>query len=86
MDPRLDATAQAELVRSGEVSARELVEGAIERVEALNPELNAVIHERFEQALAEGPAPTVRSGACPSRSRTWPATRRATPTTRACAS
>jgi amidase len=55
MDPRLDATAQAELVRSGEVSPRELVEEAVRRVEALNPELNAVIHERFEQALAEEP-------------------------------
>ena len=32
----LDATAQAALVRRGEVSAAELVEGAIERVEALN--------------------------------------------------
>ena len=56
MDPRLDATAQAELVRSGEVSPRELVEGAIERVEALNGELNAVIHPLFEKALATEPA------------------------------
>src|SRR3954454_19388060 len=59
MDPHLDATAQAELVRSGEVSPRELVEGAIERIEALNPELNAVIHPLFETALeteaADGP-------------------------------
>jgi amidase len=56
MDPHLDATAQAELVRSGEVSARELVEGAIERVEALNDDLNAVIHPLFEEALATEPA------------------------------
>ena len=49
----LDATAQAELVRSGAVSAPELVEGAIERIERLNPELNAVIHELFDRARAE---------------------------------
>ncbi len=49
----LDATAQAELVRSGEASALELVDDAIARVEKLDPELNAVIHPRFEQARAE---------------------------------
>jgi amidase len=46
---RLDATAQAELVRSGEASASELVESAIARIEALNPELNAVIHPLYEE-------------------------------------
>jgi Asp-tRNA(Asn)/Glu-tRNA(Gln) amidotransferase A subunit family amidase len=39
----LDATAQAELVRRREVQALELVEAAIERIERLNPKLNAVI-------------------------------------------
>ena len=82
MDPRLDATGQAELVRSGEVSPRELAEAAIGRVEALNGELNAVIHPLFEKALETEPR-TARSGACRSWSRTSPATRRATPTTRA---
>jgi amidase len=48
----LDATAQAELVRSGEVSARELVESAIERIEAVNPQLNAVVTPMYERALA----------------------------------
>lgn len=38
----LDAIAQASLVRSGEISALELVDAAIARVEALNPALNAV--------------------------------------------
>ena len=52
----MDATAMAELVRSGEVSPRELTEAAIERIEALNPELNAVIHPLFEKALATEPA------------------------------
>lgn len=52
-DTFLDATAQAELVRTGRASALELVDDAIERVEKLNPELNAVIHPRFEQARSE---------------------------------
>jgi len=49
----LDATAQAELVRSGELEARELVESAIERIEKIDPQINAVIHRRFERALDE---------------------------------
>lgn len=49
----LDATAQAELVRSGEASPVELAEAAIARVEATNGEVNAVIHELFEEGLAE---------------------------------
>ena len=56
MGPHLDATAQADLVRSGEVTSQELVEGAIERIEALNGELNAVIHPLFEEALATSAA------------------------------
>ena len=48
----LDATAQAELVRSGEASPAELAEAAIERIEELNPQINAVIHEFFEDGLA----------------------------------
>jgi len=47
---RLDATAQAELVRSGEVSPLELVEAAINNIEKLNGELNAVIHPLFDRA------------------------------------
>ena len=50
---RLDATGQAELVRTGQASPTELVDAAIARIEAINPQLNAVIHERFEQARAE---------------------------------
>lgn len=52
-DAFLDATAQAELVRSGQASPLELVDAAIERIERVNPQLNAVIHERFDQARAE---------------------------------
>ncbi|WP_219462481.1 amidase [Nonomuraea rhizosphaerae] len=50
---RSDATEQAHAVQQGKVSARELVEGAIARVQAHNPDLNAVIYPRFERALAE---------------------------------
>jgi amidase len=49
----LDATAQAELVRAKVVSPLELVHHAIARVETLNPQLNAVISPRFENARAE---------------------------------
>ena len=45
----LDATAQAELVRTKEIQAVELVEAAIERIENLNPRLNAVITPMYEQ-------------------------------------
>jgi amidase len=47
---RLDAVAQAELVRRGEVSPRELVEASIARIEKLDPSLNAVILPAFERA------------------------------------
>ena len=46
----LDLTAQAELVRRGEVRARELVEAAIARIERVNPDLNAVVTPLFERA------------------------------------
>ncbi|MES1942680.1 amidase [Salinisphaera sp. PC39] len=46
----LDATAQAQLVRDGEASARELVDAAIGRIERLDPALNAVAATGFEQA------------------------------------
>ena len=49
----LDATAQAELVRAGEASPRELIDAAITRIEAVNPKLNAVIRTRFDEARAE---------------------------------
>src|SRR5437764_1879974 len=49
----LDATAQAELVRTGQLSPLELVEAAIARIEKVDPELNAVIHHRFDAAVQE---------------------------------
>lgn len=49
----LDATAQAQGLREGDFSPRELLEAAIERVERLDPQLNSVIHPDFEWALAQ---------------------------------
>ena len=48
----LDATAQADLVRTGAASARELIDAAIARIERDNPALNAVITPLFEKARA----------------------------------
>jgi amidase len=53
----LDATAQAELVQTGAVSAGELVDAAIERIERVDGRINAVIHPRFDKARAEAAGP-----------------------------
>jgi amidase len=61
----LDATAQAELVRQKEVTAAEMVDAAIGRVERLNPELNAVItplYERAQEAAATAAVDTPFAG------------------------
>ena len=52
-DAFLDATAQAELVRSGEVSPTDLVELAIKRIESVDPDINSIIIPLFEKGLAE---------------------------------
>lgn len=44
------------LVGSGQMSARDLVTASINRIEAINPILNAVITTRFEAALTEADA------------------------------
>jgi amidase len=49
----LDATAQAELVARGQASPLEMVDAAIERIEAVNPMINAVIYRRYDAARAE---------------------------------
>ncbi len=49
----LDATAQADLVRTGRASPLELVDASITRIEKLDHELNAVIHQRFDRAREE---------------------------------
>jgi amidase len=55
----LDATAQADLVRRKEVKPIELVNAAIERIERLNPTINAVITPMYDLAIkaASGPLP-----------------------------
>ncbi len=46
----LDALGQAELVRKKEITALELVDAAIRRIEGLNPKINAVVTPLFDQA------------------------------------
>lgn len=57
-----DAVDMARLVKNKEVTPEELLETAIERTEALNPKLNAVVYKMYDQAreaiqagLPEGP-------------------------------
>jgi amidase len=54
---------QAELVRSGEVSSRELVELYLERIERLQPELNCFSKVMAERALADAQQADARRGA-----------------------
>lgn len=48
----LDAVALVDALRTGKVSRPELVEAAIARTQAVNPDLNGLAHENFDQALA----------------------------------
>ncbi|EHI69555.1 amidase [Streptococcus ictaluri] len=48
-----DASEMAQAVRQGHVSPQELVEDAIEKAKRLNPSLNAITSQRFEEALKE---------------------------------
>jgi len=52
-----DALGLAALVRDGEVSASELVETCIARIEAVNPKINAVVHTLYQQARAMAESP-----------------------------
>ncbi|MCV9909350.1 amidase [Brucella sp. HL-2] len=45
-----DGIAIAELISKGEISATEVLEASIERIERLNPQLNAVVHAHFDLA------------------------------------
>ncbi len=53
----LDATASAELVRTGQATPRELVDAAIARIERSNAELGAVIVPLYESARAAADRP-----------------------------
>ncbi|NQJ68179.1 amidase [Streptococcus suis] len=48
-----DATAMAQAVNQKQVSAKELVQETIDRIENLNPTLNAVVSKQYEEALKE---------------------------------
>ena len=56
---RCDGMAQAELVRSGELTPLELLEAAIRRIEATNPAVNAVVGTMYDEArhVASGELP-----------------------------
>ena len=47
-----DALGLAELVRTRQVTATELVEEAIRRIDAHNPSVNAVVYTMYDQARA----------------------------------
>ena len=49
----LAATALAQLIAQGDVTSEEVVEAHIQRIEAVNPALNAVVVQRFGEARAE---------------------------------
>ncbi|MEO1291618.1 MAG: amidase family protein [Pseudomonadota bacterium] len=51
-----DAREMASRVHSGALSARDAVAASIARIERLNSDLNAVVSERFDKALAEADA------------------------------
>ena len=52
-----DALSLAELVRTKQVTPRELVSACIARIEELNPRLNAVVHRMYDRALKQSDAP-----------------------------
>ena len=58
----LDATAQADLVRTGQASPSDLVEAAIARLDEVNPALNAVIHDLRDRARAEAMSASLPDG------------------------
>ena len=53
----LDAVGVAELIRSGDVSAREVTEAAIVRAQNVNPRLNGIQLATFDQALKDSDRP-----------------------------
>ncbi len=52
----LGAVEQAELVRDGQLSARELVQASLEQIEQINPIVNAFVAVSAKRALAEADA------------------------------
>jgi amidase len=58
----MDATEQAALVRAGDVHPTELVTAAVERIEQMNPTLNAVVSQWFDEALGWAADPDLPGG------------------------
>ena len=60
-----EATALAALIRTKQLSSREVVQAHLDRIEAVNPQINAVVTLMAEQALAGADAAdrAVASGA-----------------------
>lgn len=54
----VDILAISQMVKNGEVSSRELVEDSIARIEAVNPEINAVITKTYDEAIAASAMPS----------------------------
>lgn len=52
-----DAVGIAELIREGTVHPKEVVAAAVARAQAVEPTINAIASERFEQALADAEHP-----------------------------
>jgi amidase len=50
---QLDALGTADLIRRREISPRDAVQAAIGRIEAVNPQLNAVVLRMFDRALGD---------------------------------
>lgn len=59
-----DGLGLAALVRSGQVSAAELLETAVARIEAVNPALNAVVRTRYDAARREAAQVDPRAPFC----------------------
>src|SRR5258708_33045947 len=57
----LDATSQAQLIRQKELTASELLEAVIRRIEDINPRINALVTPMYDEARAS--AKTVQAGA-----------------------
>nr|WP_041809201.1 amidase family protein [Evansella cellulosilytica] len=59
---KYDGLGLAELIKRKEVTKLEVLEAAIEKIEQLNPKLNAVIHKMYDQAKNEAQVNTSAEG------------------------
>jgi fatty acid amide hydrolase 2 len=64
----LSASALAGLIRSGDLTSREVVERHIDQIERVNPTINAVVRQRFAEARAEADAADALRASAPADS------------------